>query len=132
MLKKADIKNIAKGRYEDAEVLFNNKRYDGSFYLCGYVIEFGLKHRICETLNWDGYPSANEFKEGLLSFKTHDLGILLKLSGKEKFIKSKFLAQWSIVENWDPEKRYEPIGNINPKTAKMMLNSSKIILDKLL
>lgn len=128
MLKKVDIENIAKGRYEDAEVLFNNKRYDGSFYICGYVIELALKYRICETLNWDGYPSGGEFK----SFKTHDLDILLQLSGKEKFIKSKFFTQWSIVENWNSEKRYEPIGNISQKRAKTMLNSSKILLDNLL
>jgi HEPN domain-containing protein len=32
----------------DAELLFRKGRYDASAYLCGYVVEFALKARICK------------------------------------------------------------------------------------
>ena len=53
-----------------------NGRYDGSVYLCGYVIELLLKARICKTLNWDGFPSDSKEFQNLNNFKTHNLEIL--------------------------------------------------------
>lgn len=133
MLSKSDIKYIVKNRYLDSEILYKARRYDGSYYLCGYVVELGLKYRICETLGWPDYPStSNEFKKGLNSFKTHDLDVLLKLSGIDAIIKSKVLADWDIVRRWNTEKRYQPIGDIKAIDVKEMLNSSKIILGELL
>ncbi len=133
MISKSDIKHIAKNRLIDSEILYKAMRYDGSYYLCGYVIELGLKYRICETLSWSDYPStSNEFKKGLNSFKTHDLDVLLKLSGIEAIIKSKVLPAWDIVKLWNTEKRYQPIGEIKAVDTKEMLNSSKIILGELL
>lgn len=133
MLNNLDIKRIAKTRLKDSEVLFNAKRYDGSYYLCGYTIELGLKYRICNTLDWTDYPaSKNEFNAGYQCFKTHNLDILLKLSGKEKIVKSKYLADWSNVKGWNPESRYKPIGTIKVTEAKLMLISSKVILKALL
>lgn len=132
MIKSSDIKNIAIARLEDSEILFNAQKYDGSFYICGYAIELGLKYRICVTLNWDGYPSTKNEFTGYSSFKTHELEVLLRLSGREKIIKSKFFADWNIVVDWDPEDRYEPIGSINKKDARLMINSSRNTLSGLL
>lgn len=132
MIKISDIRQMAKNRLEDSEVLYKARRYDGSYYLCGYVIELGLKYKICETLDWDGYFETNSEFKGYNSFKTHDLDILLRLSGIETTIKSKVLVYWSIVRLWNPEKRYQPIGNIKPIDTKEMLKSSKIILGELL
>jgi HEPN domain-containing protein len=86
----ADLRKIAKGRLVDADVLFQAGRYDGAIYLCGYAVEIALKARICRTLKWPGYPSNFT---GYLSFKTHNLDILLHLSGVEAKIKSKYLAE---------------------------------------
>ena len=113
MIKSSDIKNIANTRIDDSEILFNAQKYDGSFYICGYAIELGLKYRICMTLNWDGFPSTKAEFEGYSSFKTHEFKVLLRLSGKEKYIKSKFFSDWNIVVDCDPEDRYEPIGSIS-------------------
>jgi hypothetical protein len=55
MIKISDITQMVKSRLEDSETLYKAKRYDGSYYLCGYVTELALKYRICKILGWDGY-----------------------------------------------------------------------------
>ncbi|MCB0065385.1 MAG: HEPN domain-containing protein [Caldilineaceae bacterium] len=70
-----------KARLEDAEVLLAANRYDGAMYLCGYAVELALKARICRTLKWAGYPSTRKEFEGYQSLRTHDLKVLLHLSG---------------------------------------------------
>jgi len=131
MLKISEIKLIAQARLKDAEVLFEAQRYEGAVYLCGYVVELGLKYKICKTLNWDDFPlTRGEFKN-YSSFKSHDLDVLLHLSGAEENIKSKFLAEWSAVSEWNPEKRYEPIGNVKEEEARLMLESATTISGEL-
>lgn len=50
-----ELSELCKERLKDAEILIKAQRYDGAYYLCGYVIELALKKRICKTLNWDGF-----------------------------------------------------------------------------
>jgi len=131
MLSVAELDVIARARLEDAEVLLNGCRYDGAVYLCGYAVEVALKARICRTLVWEGYPStAGEFRN-LQSFKTHDLDVLLALSGVERKIKTEHLAHWSAVAQWDPEVRYKPIGKAGPDETRIMVESAKILLREL-
>ena len=131
MIDKKEIKKIAKARLKDAEVLATSRRYEGAIYLCGYAVELGLKARIRRTLKWPGFPSTkNEFKE-YQSFKTHDLDVLLHLTGIEGRIKTKLLAEWSAVAEWDPESRYNPIGNASSSDAQLMISSATSLLAKL-
>ncbi|MEW6210253.1 MAG: HEPN domain-containing protein [Acidobacteriota bacterium] len=123
-----DLRRIARGRLKDAEVLFAAGRYDGAIYLCGYAIEIALKARICRALKWQGYPATRKEFEGYLSFRTHDLDILLHLSGAEGKIKTMHLAEWSIVATWDPNVRYRPIGSASSQDAADMIKSTKVIL----
>ena len=97
MLKSRDLKNIAQARLVDCDILLKKNRYDGAIYLCGYAIETALKARICRVLKWPEFPSTkNEFK-GYTTFKTHDLDILLSLSGIEKKIKGNYFADWCAI-----------------------------------
>ena len=116
---------MARGRLRDAEVLLAAGRYDGAMYLCGYTIEAALKARICRVLKWPGYPSTSR---GYQSFRTHDLDILLHLSGTEDKIKTNHLAEWSIVATWDSNVRYRPIGSTSSQDAVSMIQSTKVIL----
>jgi hypothetical protein len=94
-------------------------------------VEVALKARICRTLKWTGFPdTVAEFK-GLQSIKTHDLEILLRLSGVEGRIKTKFLAEWSLVLDWDPEKRYRTIGQFTETQAKDTLAAATRLLGAL-
>jgi hypothetical protein len=88
MLDKKEIKKIARARLKDAEVLAASRRYEGAIYICGYAVELGLKARICKTLKWFGYPSSNNEFKGYRSFKTHNLDVLLHLTGIEDRVKT--------------------------------------------
>src|ERR1700722_1063936 len=125
-----ELKNLCTDRLEDAKTLFKACRYEGGFYICGYVVEVGLKMRICRALGWQGYPNTKKEFENFSSFKTHNLEVLLHLSGIETEIKEKFFSEWSVVTSWEPEIRYSS----QKKTAQvveLMLTSSETLLKNL-
>ena len=124
-----ELRTIARARLKDAEVLLTATRYDGSVYLCGYSVEIALKARVCRTLKWPGFPSTNKEFEGYHSFRTHDLDVLLHLSGAEVKIKHpKYLAAWSVVATWEPGTRYKRIGTATSIDATNMINAAKVLL----
>jgi hypothetical protein len=127
MLTRSDLRRIARTRLQDAEVLFRGQRYDGAVYMCGYAIELYLKARICTTLHWAGFPETKGEFQDLLSLKTHKLEILLRLSGRES-VRTKLLADWSIVVQWEPESRYSLPGTIKEPEAKSMIESTRKIM----
>jgi HEPN domain-containing protein len=128
MLTRQELQKIAKARLQDAEALFLSKRYDGSIYLCGYAVEIGLKDKICKTLRWKGFPSTGSEFQNFQSFKTHNLDILLKLSGIEEKIKETFFDAWSIVTKWEPEVRYRLVGSVTKEDAELMIEATKLLL----
>lgn len=131
MLDRKDLTKLAKARLKDAEALVVARRYEGAIYVCGHAVELGLKARICRTLKWSGFPANNnEFKD-YRSFKTHNLDVLLHLTGIEDRIKTQLLAEWSAVAEWDPESRYNPTGNASLSDAVLMITSAKAVLAKL-
>jgi HEPN domain-containing protein len=131
MISKQELRSVARARLRDAQVLLRAKRFDGAFYLGGYAVEVVLKARICRTLKWSGFPDAASEFQGLQSLKTHDLEILLRLSGVEPIVKAKRLAEWSAVLNWNPEKRYQPVGKLTPQQATDMVTSARRLLEVL-
>jgi len=131
MINISELEEIAKARIKDADALLRARRYDGAIYLCGYAIEIALKARICKTLGWLGYPSSTREFAKYQSFRTHDLDVLLSLSGCEQDVKAKSLAEWSAVAEWDPEIRYKPIGSATKKAAELMIESSKRLVSVL-
>ena len=133
MISRSDLKKVARGRLQDAEILLHRRRYDGAIYLCGYAVEIALKARICQTLNWPDFPSTRGEFENLSSFRTHKLDVLLHLSGREEAIKIKarLLKEWSAVAKWEPEFRYRPMGSAKRADALEMINSTKAIMGQL-
>jgi HEPN domain-containing protein len=121
MLDQKEIIKIAEARLIDTKVLLSNKRFDGAVYLCGYAVELGLKSSICKTLGLCGFPETKTELKKYPKLWTHDLDELLKLSGIEAKVKKSYLAEWSLVSQWRPELRYQPIGNISEIDAKQML-----------
>jgi hypothetical protein len=83
MITARNLRAIARARLRDARVLLRARRWDGAVYLCGYAVELALKARICQTLKWAGFPETPAEFKGLQSVKTHDLEMLLHLSGIE-------------------------------------------------
>jgi len=131
MIPTKNLRAIARARLRDAQVLLRTKRFDGAFYLCGYAVELALKARICRTLKWPGFPETTQDFKGLQSVRTHDLEILLRFSGVEARVKTKHLAEWSVVLDWNPEKRYQAIGQSTPQQAADMVTCVKRLLEVL-
>jgi hypothetical protein len=123
----AELEHMSSEKLTDAEILFANKRWEGSHYLCGYSIEFKLKARICKTLQWTDYLTG----DGYISFKTHKLPILLSLSGVENLIKTGYRPQWDTVSQWNPEMRYNSTNLYTQASATAIINDTKILLTQL-
>jgi hypothetical protein len=128
MILPTELKRIAKARLKDSQILFNNKRYDASTYLCGYSIELALKAKICRKLNWDGFPQANREFENCKCLKTHDMEVLLMFSGLQEKIKLHYNAEWSIISLWSSENRYKPVGTETRQTTEDMLSAVSTLL----
>ena len=75
------LKELAKTRLKEVELLHHHGFYDGAYYLSGYIIEFSLKAKICKLLNLDQYPESGPISK---TFKTHKLDDLVILAGIEK------------------------------------------------
>lgn len=109
-------------------MLLGANRADGAGYVCGYAVELALKARICETLNWPGFPENRREFENFASFRTHKLDVLLTLSGQERRIKSDYFSEWSAVVSWDPETRYRLVGGADALQVVLMWYSAETLL----
>jgi hypothetical protein len=130
MISLKELENLCKDRIKEAEALVKARLYDGAYYLCGYAVEVALKKRICKTLRWNGYPKTEAEFKNLSSFKTHDLDMLLHLSGIEDKLKQHFLFEWSVVIAWKPEIRYASRAK-NEQMAKGMIEAVRKLLERI-
>src|ERR1700693_2461640 len=110
MVKVEELDNIARARIEDAKALLTVGRFDGATYLCGYAVEVALKARICRTLNWAEFPSTSNEFQAYRSFQTHELDILLHLSGQKARVKQNHFQLWSTLAIWKVDSRYNVAG----------------------
>ncbi len=74
-----------------------------------------------------GSIPSKQSGEFLKLFKTHDLEILLQLSGVAKKILTQF-SGWSILVDWNPEKRYSSQKLTLEKTKLMIETSENFLL----
>src|SRR3972149_6050932 len=125
MISVAELDNIARARIEDAKALLRAGRFDGAPYLCGYPVEVALKARICRTLNWLEFPSTNSEFQAYRSFQTHELDVLLRLSGQEPRVKENHLTLWNAVANWKAESQYNVIGTARQGDSGAMIQAAE-------
>ena len=90
-----------------------------------------MKAGICRTLKWAGFPNNRKEFDDYRSFQTHNLDILLHLSGKEDQIKGNLFPDWNVVANWRPESRYDLVGTINEAAAEKMIAAVQSLLEAL-
>jgi HEPN domain-containing protein len=105
-----DLQRLAEARLEDARVLLASRRYAAAYYLAGYAIECGLKVCIALQIRQHEYPPRRNFSNDLFS---HDFNKLVSLAqldlilAASKRANSTFAANWSEVEKWSEDSRYE-------------------------
>lgn len=131
MIARNELRRLAQARLQDARVLFAADRYDSAIYLSGYALEFALKARICMTLQWLGYPNTSREFQAYRSFRTHNLEVLLSLSGREPDILLRHPRAWSTAATWAPEMRYNPVGLATQANAQLMLEAIETLLSTL-
>jgi hypothetical protein len=124
----SELDNIAAARLQDAKTLLAAGRFDGATYLCGYAVEVALKARICRVLNWPEFPSTGGEFQAYRSFQTHELDVLLRLSGQEPRIKQKHVAFWNGVAVWKAESRYNIVGTAQQADATAMIQAAEHLL----
>ena len=128
MITVAELDNIARARLKDARALLAAGRFDGANYLCGYAVEVALKARICRTLNWTEFPSTGSDFQAYRSFQTHELDILLRLSGQEARVKQNHFPLWNAVAVWKVESRYNVVGTAQQPDAMAMIQAAEELL----
>lgn len=128
MISVAELDDIGAARLEDAKVLLAAGRLDGATYLCGYAVEVTLKARICRVLNWRDFPSTGGEFQAYRSFQTHELAVLLRLSGQAARIKQDHFALWSAVAVWTVESRYNVVGTARQREATAMIRAAEELL----
>jgi len=109
-MNRADFKQLAQCRLEEAEVLLRNRKFSGAYYLAGYSIECALKARVAkQTKNHDFPPEPNYIRE----IYSHDLEHLLKKANLQKVFAGEeardpqFGVNWNIIKDWTVKSRYE-------------------------
>jgi hypothetical protein len=80
------------------------------------------------VLNWQEFPSSGGEFQAYRSFQTHELDVLLRLSGQEDRIKRKHFALWNDVAVWKVESRYNIIGTAQRSHAAKMIESAEQLL----
>jgi hypothetical protein len=104
-----DFKDIANVRLREAKVLLQTRNYSGAYYLCGYVLECGLKACIAKQTRRFDFPDKVTVRDSY----SHDLLQLVKVAGLLTDLSNKsntnpiFRGHWTIVKDWSEESRYE-------------------------
>ena len=128
MITRNNLRKIARAKLRDAEILYKNRRYDSAIYLCGYAVEAILKARICRTLKWAGFPETRGEFQSYQSFRTHNLEVLLSLSGIREKILNEYSTEWTDVSKWSPEMRYLPVGTNRQSDVLEMIEGTKVLV----
>lgn len=127
------LQELAVLRLQEAEALYASGFYDGCAYLCGYVVEFALKARICATLGLSEYPEkGSRLREAMKSHVLDDLGLLAGMVHEFTPGRPMLLANWSVVNEWKPEWRYEAKGSYDQTSTEKLLDAIRAKPDRVL
>jgi hypothetical protein len=138
---------LATQKRKDSEVLYERQRYNGAVYMMGYSLELSLKRALSLTLDFKkGFPETNNelkayetqlakfnsLSTGITLFeiaqiRNHDLVKLVKFSGRESFLITSYLKEWTMVCNWNPGMRYMLQNWTSARTNAFMSAASTIL-----
>jgi hypothetical protein len=108
-MNRSDFIKLAELRLQEAKVLLDAEKFDGAYYLCGYVIECALKACIAKKTYKYDFPDKATVNDSY----SHDLIKLIRVSGlkndhdKAIELDPDFKNYWSVVKDWNEDSRYE-------------------------
>ena len=132
MIAITELRKTAREHLRLAGILHKNRAYGGAVYHCGYAVEIALKSRICRTLRWADFPSTGKDFQNFKSLQTHNLETLLRFSGVEGRVTLALPVEWSLVIEWTPEQRYDPVGTQTFTSSGNMIAATRKILRAIL
>jgi hypothetical protein len=109
-MNRADFRQLAQCRVEEAEILLRNRKFSGAYYLAGYSIECAIKARLAkQTKRYDFPPEPNFVRD----IYTHNLAQLLEKANlldvfkREKARDPQLGAYWNTIKDWTANSRYQ-------------------------
>jgi hypothetical protein len=102
------LQQLSEQHLGDAQVLLDQKRWPGAYYLAGYSVECALKACIAKLTKVHDFPDRDFARD----IYTHELAILVGLAelDKARIEKCKrsptFDLHWRRVKFWSEESRY--------------------------
>lgn len=109
LLNRHKFRKLVQIRLSDAKLLMKGRRYDGTYYVCGYVIECALKACIAKQTKKSDFPD----KDTVNGSYVHSPAKLVKTAGlrrqldEEAAADGTFEQNWSIVKDWSENSRYQ-------------------------
>lgn len=108
-MNRRDFQRLAAVRLDEARVLLEAEKFEGCYYLSGYVVECALKACIAKKTRKHDFPDRvltnNSYSHDLVSLlRSADLDGLLQA---ELAKHPEFQANWYIVKVWSEQSRYQ-------------------------
>ena len=108
-MKRSELKRLAELRRQDALSLLQQRRYGACYYLAGYAVECALKACIAKQFNANTIPDPKRVN----NIYTHQVEVLVGIAGLKTALDTEaardpdFEANWNVVKDWKPERRYQ-------------------------
>jgi HEPN domain-containing protein len=109
-MNRIEFQELADVRMDEAVVLLAQGKYDGAYYLAGYVVECGLKACIAKLTNLYDFAPKPKF---INDYYSHEIEKLVKTArlvaqrDADAATDPDLEANWSVVKDWTEESRYE-------------------------
>ena len=109
LLNRRRLRELVQTKLSDVNVLIKGKRYDGAYYVCGYVVECALKACIAKQTKRGDFPDKNTVDASY----THNLTRLVGIAGLQSKLDEDaaadktFEQNWAIVKDWSENSRYQ-------------------------
>ncbi len=122
-MNRSDFIKLAELRLHEAKVLLDAEKFDGAYYLCGYIVECALKACIAKKTKEFDLPDLKQVKKSY----THDLENLMESSGlksdfdKEIKTDTVFRDYWSTIKDWDENSRYKCVSQQSARDLYMAI-----------
>lgn len=90
-------------------MLLDATEHSGSYYLCGYAVEAGLKACLVKQFRAHTLPD----KAIVTKSYTHSLDELIRISGLSNCLNDEldrdplFATNWAVAKDWDESSRYK-------------------------
>lgn len=101
-MNRVEFQELAIIRLHDARLLLENQRYDGAYYLTGYVVECALKAWIAKRTKEHDFPPSKKIIDKIYS---HNLSQLLSVLGETP--PEHIEVNWAVTKDWSEQHRYK-------------------------